>query len=95
MNWITRQRSKIGSIAAISVGDGPLVLMIYGVGLRADAWAAQIDELAKAHRVVAVDMPGMGKAQPSNRRRSWLISPMQLPRRWTRQPLLLGTRSAR
>ncbi|WP_138935295.1 alpha/beta fold hydrolase [Roseovarius arcticus] len=62
MTWTTRQRSKTGSIAAISVGEGSLVLMIHGVGLRAEAWAAQIDELSKAHRVVAVDIPGHGES---------------------------------
>ena len=60
MTWTTRQRCKTGSVAAISGGDGPLVVLIHGVGLRAEAWAAQFGELAKTHRVVAVDMPGHG-----------------------------------
>ena len=60
MTWTTQQRSKIGSVAAISRGAGPLVLMIHGVGLRAEAWGAQIDALADNYRVLAVDMPGHG-----------------------------------
>ncbi|GGA21932.1 alpha/beta fold hydrolase [Neptunicoccus cionae] len=62
MTWTIRPRSKIGALAAITAGEGPLVVLIHGVGLRAEAWGAQIDALAKSHRVVAVDMPGHGKS---------------------------------
>lgn len=64
MTWKTRQRSKIGPLAAITAGSGPLVLMIHGVGLRAEAWGAQIDALSSNCRVVAVDMPGHGHSAP-------------------------------
>lgn len=64
MTWTTRPRSKIGSLSAITAGDGPLVVLIHGVGLRAEAWGAQIDALAKSYRVVAVDMPGHGQSAP-------------------------------
>ena len=62
MTWTTRRRSDIGGLAAIAAGSGPLVLMIHGVGLRAEAWAAQIDALAADHRVLALDMPGHGES---------------------------------
>ncbi|HSF90622.1 MAG TPA: alpha/beta hydrolase [Paracoccaceae bacterium] len=62
MIWTTRQRSKAGPFAAISQGKGPLVLLVHGVGLRAEAWGAQIDVLAQTHRVLAVDMPGHGES---------------------------------
>ncbi|MCT4558994.1 MAG: alpha/beta hydrolase [Pelagimonas sp.] len=60
MTWTTRQRSEVGALAAITTGAGPDVLMIHGVGLRAEAWNAQMDALAVDHRVVAVDLPGHG-----------------------------------
>jgi pimeloyl-ACP methyl ester carboxylesterase len=60
MTWTTRPRSRTSPLAAVTAGSGPLVLLIHGVGLRAEAWGAQIDALAKTCRVVAVDMPGHG-----------------------------------
>lgn len=60
MIWTTRQRSDVGALSAIVAGKGPLVVLIHGVGLRSEAWATQIDHLAKDHRVFAVDMPGHG-----------------------------------
>ncbi|WP_353474872.1 alpha/beta hydrolase [Salipiger sp. H15] len=62
MTWTTRPRSDLGSgLAGIVAGPrGPRVLLIHGVGLRAEAWGAQIDALARSCRVVAVDMPGHG-----------------------------------
>lgn len=62
MTWTTRPRSEIGSLAAICAGEGPCVLLIHGVGLCADAWAHQIDALASACRVIAVDLPGHGNS---------------------------------
>ncbi|MFL4471744.1 alpha/beta fold hydrolase [Tateyamaria armeniaca] len=64
MTWTTRRRSDLGPLAAITAGDGPTILMIHGVGLRAEAWGAQIDALAKDHRVIAVDVPGHGFSAP-------------------------------
>jgi pimeloyl-ACP methyl ester carboxylesterase len=40
--------------------EGPLVILIHGVGLRAEAWGAQFDALSQTCRVIAVDMPGHG-----------------------------------
>ena len=60
MTWTTQPRSKLGPLAAIASGDGPLVILIHGVGLRAEAWGAQIKKLSQTCRVIAVDMPGHG-----------------------------------
>jgi pimeloyl-ACP methyl ester carboxylesterase len=60
MTWTTRPRSKTGPLAALTCGEGPLVLLIHGVGLQAEAWCAQIDDLSRTYRVIAVDMPGHG-----------------------------------
>ena len=60
MTWTIRPRSKFGALSAVCAGDGPSVLLIHGVGLRAEAWGGQLDALAQSCRVVAVDMPGHG-----------------------------------
>ncbi len=62
MTWTTQPRSRFGQIAAITKGVGPKVLLIHGVGLRAEAWAAQTDTLAENCHVMAVDMPGHGES---------------------------------
>ncbi len=62
MTWTTRPRSDLGTLAAIIAGEGPSILLIHGVGLRAEAWGAQIDGLSRSCRVVAVDMPGHGSS---------------------------------
>jgi pimeloyl-ACP methyl ester carboxylesterase len=41
-------------------GEGPLVVLIHGVGLRAEAWGGQVDALSQTCHVIAVDMPGHG-----------------------------------
>jgi len=60
MMWTTQQRSKIGELAAITRGIGPNMLLLHGVGLRAEAWSAQFDLSA---RTVAPDMPGHGESK--------------------------------
>ncbi|GHF43910.1 alpha/beta fold hydrolase [Seohaeicola zhoushanensis] len=60
MTWTTRPRCNLGGLAAITAGEGPLVLLLHGVGLRAEAWNAQIDALSARYRVVAPDLPGHG-----------------------------------
>ena len=62
MTWTTQPRSKIGPLAAIATGSGPLVALIHGVGLRSEAWGAQIDALSQTCRVIAVDLPGHGES---------------------------------
>ena len=62
MTWTTRPRSDAGGLAAIRCGDGPPVLLLHGVGLRAEAWSRQIDALSTHHRVTAPDMPGHGES---------------------------------
>lgn len=62
MTWTTRPRSEITGLAAITVGEGAPVLLLHGVGLRAEAWGAQLDGLSA--RMVAPDMPGHGASPP-------------------------------
>lgn len=49
-----------GSLAYYQTGTGAPVVLVHGVGLRAESWCSQIDALAAAHMVYAVDMPGHG-----------------------------------
>lgn len=61
--WSDRPRTAIGDLRAIVAGSGPLVVLLHGVGLRAEAWNGQIDALnTSGFRVVAPDMPGHGTA---------------------------------
>ncbi|MBE1283665.1 MAG: alpha/beta fold hydrolase [Rhodobacteraceae bacterium] len=62
MTWTTRPRSEFGDLAAIRAGQGPTVLLLHGVGLRAEAWNAQIDALSDNFSVIAPDMAGHGSS---------------------------------
>ncbi|QUS37197.1 alpha/beta fold hydrolase [Falsirhodobacter algicola] len=52
------------TVRALEAGQGAPVLLIHGVGLRAEVWAPQIAALSQTHRVIAVDMPGHGESDP-------------------------------
>lgn len=56
-------RSEVAGLSAIDLGAGHPVVLLHGVGLNADAWGPQIDELRDAFRVIAPDMPGHGGSQ--------------------------------
>ncbi len=60
MTWTTRPRSEFGSLAAIRSAETTEILFIHGVGLRAEAWNAQLDALSKVAATTAVDLPGHG-----------------------------------
>ncbi len=61
MTWITQPRSSIGRLSLIAAGQGdPLIILIHGVGLRAEAWGGQRESLAQLGELRAVDMPGHG-----------------------------------
>lgn len=62
MMWTTQPRSECGALAAIRTGPKPTVLFIHGVGLRAEAWAAQLAALSGKAECVAVDLPGHGNS---------------------------------
>jgi len=47
-------------------GAGAPVLLIHGVGLRAECWRAQIDDLQKDHEIFAIDLPGHGASERLN-----------------------------
>lgn len=60
----TLRLSDGAAVRVLVAGAGAPVLLIHGVGLRAEAWGPQIAALAADHRVIAVDMPGHGGSDP-------------------------------
>lgn len=43
-------------------GQGPVLILIHGLGGSAESWSATMEPLAKAYRVIAIDLPGFGKS---------------------------------
>lgn len=62
MTWTTRPRSDFGNLAAIRSGEGRPLVLLHGVGLRAEAWAVQIESLSQNWSVIAPDLPGHGES---------------------------------
>jgi flavin reductase (DIM6/NTAB) family NADH-FMN oxidoreductase RutF/pimeloyl-ACP methyl ester carboxylesterase len=49
-----------GQLSYREAGSGAPLVLIHGVGMQSAAWAPQINELCKTHRVLALDLPGHG-----------------------------------
>ena len=60
----TLRLSDGASVRLLEAGEGVPLLLIHGVGLRAEAWGPQIAALSGAAHVLAVDMPGHGQSDP-------------------------------
>lgn len=56
-------RRKTGGTAYHEAGEGEPLVLLHGVGMRLEAWAPQIAEFARSHRVLAVDVPGHGESE--------------------------------
>ncbi|MEM9439191.1 MAG: alpha/beta hydrolase [Pseudomonadota bacterium] len=63
MIWTIQPRSEFGAMAAITSGKGLPLLLLHGVGLRAEAWTMQIEGLSPTWSVIAPDLPGHGESQ--------------------------------
>lgn len=50
------------SARLVEAGEGKPLVLIHGVGLRAEAWLPQIEALSRYGRVIAADMPGHGES---------------------------------
>ncbi|MFB2552559.1 alpha/beta fold hydrolase [Ensifer soli] len=58
-----RQRSETPcGVAYATAGTGEPLVLLHGVGMRAEAWAPQIAALAERFTVIAVDLPGHGQS---------------------------------
>lgn len=61
MTWTTLQRSKLSNhLHGWSGGEGQPLLLIHGVGMRADYWSNLVPGLAKHFALTVIDMPGHG-----------------------------------
>ena len=49
-----------GALRVLEGGEGPPVVLLHGRGNAASSWFPQLPELARRHRVLAVDLPGFG-----------------------------------
>ena len=54
----------LGTVAYREQGGGDPLVLIHGVGMQSAAWWPQMDDLARTHRVIALDMPGHGGSDP-------------------------------
>ncbi len=63
MTLKTQQRCKSDNgLAYFKSGTGTPIVLVHGVGLRAEAWLHQTSALSQNHLVYAVDMPGHGES---------------------------------
>ena len=61
MMWTTLQRSKLTEqLWGWTGGSGPTLLLIHGVGMRADFWSNLIPAFEQHFSLIVVDMPGHG-----------------------------------
>lgn len=51
-----------GSVHVARRGQGPPLLLLHGIGHRWQAWEPVMDQLAEAHEVIAMDLPGFGRS---------------------------------
>ena len=59
-----RVRWSRGETRVLELGDGPPLVLVHGFMDNAALWAPILGSLAARHRVVAVDLPGHGLADP-------------------------------
>ena len=61
---VRRVRWSGGETQVLELGAGPPLLLVHGGGDCAIEWVPVLSELARTHRVLAVDRPGHGLADP-------------------------------
>jgi pimeloyl-ACP methyl ester carboxylesterase len=52
------------SIAYVEAGEGPVLLLVHGMGGNFENWREAIGPLARHHTVIAPDLPGHGASAP-------------------------------
>ena len=63
ITWTTQPRSEAGGVSFIRAGTGPGLYLVHGVGLRAEAWMAQVSKLSATRHCRAFDLPGHGASR--------------------------------
>jgi pimeloyl-ACP methyl ester carboxylesterase len=61
---VSRIRWSQGETQMLEIGDGPPLLLVHGGGGGAFEWVPILSRLAPSRRVLAVDRPGHGLAEP-------------------------------
>ena len=61
---VRRLRWSGGETQVLELGDGEPILLVHGGGDGAYEWVPFMPELARRHRVLAIDRPGHGLADP-------------------------------
>src|SRR4029453_13184775 len=61
---VRRIRWSQGETQLLEIGDGPPLLLVHGGGDGAFEWVPILPQLARSMRVLAVDRPGHGLAEP-------------------------------
>ena len=62
MSMILQKNKTQNGIAFHKTGKGDPIILIHGLGLRAESWIKQINDLKKHFTVYAIDLPGHGKS---------------------------------
>ena len=61
---VRRVRWSHGETQVLELGTGSPLLLVHGFGTDAFIWVPIVPDLARNHRVLAVDLPGHGLADP-------------------------------
>ncbi len=60
---LERQTEVLGrAVNYVDVGAGPAVLLVHGLSGNWMNWLENIPQLAREHRVIAMDLPGFGRS---------------------------------
>jgi pimeloyl-ACP methyl ester carboxylesterase len=62
---VTERRLDLAGVSTsvLEGGDGPPIVLLHGQGAFAQAWGPVIPDLVVSHRVVAPDLPGLGRSE--------------------------------
>lgn len=65
MSYHVREAKLVhGRVRFVDEGQGPVLLLLHGLGGNRQSWQANIEGLARRHRVIAPDLPGFGGSEP-------------------------------
>lgn len=62
-----RRGDKVTVITESGAGDGPVFVLVHGIGMGHRYWSDLADSLAREGRVLALDLPGFGEAPEPER----------------------------